>query len=81
MATKASEKAPAIEIDMTELEDALQLAEERLPAKDYAILQAVADAYDTITGLVEHKNITIARLHKMLFGASTEKTQNGAWRQ
>jgi transposase len=70
-------KSPAIKINiiMTELEDALRRAKESLSEKDYAILQAVADAYGTISGLVEHKNITIARLHKMLFGASTEKTK------
>jgi len=59
---------------MTELEDALRRAEERLDEKDYAILRAVVDAYDTIAELVEGKNITIARLRKLLFGSQTEKT-------
>ena len=59
---------------MTELEDALRRAEERLDEKDYAILRAVVDAYDTITELVDGKNITIARLRKLLFGSQTEKT-------
>ena len=63
-----------IEIDMNELEDALQRAAERLDPKDYAILKAVVNAYDTITELVDDKNTTIARLRKMLFGARTEKT-------
>jgi transposase len=63
-----------IEIDMNELEDALRRAAERLDPKDYAILRAVADAYDTIAELVDDKNTTIARLRKMLFGARTEKT-------
>jgi transposase len=67
-------KVPTIEIDMTELEDALRRAEERLDEKDYAILRAVVDAYDTITELVDGKNITIARLRKLLFGSQTEKT-------
>jgi transposase len=71
MATKVS----AIEIDMTELEDALRRAEERLDEKDYAILRAVVDAYDTIADLVENKSITIARLRKLLFGSPTEKTK------
>ena len=70
MATKVS----TIEIDMTALEDALRRAEERLDEKDYAILRAVVDAYDTITELVDGKNITIARLRKLLFGSQTEKT-------
>ena len=59
---------------MNELEDALRRAEEKLSEKDYAILKAVVDAYDTITELVDNKNTTIARLRKMLFGATTEKT-------
>jgi transposase len=67
-------KLSAIEIDMTELEDALRRAEEKLDEKDYTILRAVVDAYDTISDLVENKNTTIARLRKLLFGATTEKT-------
>ena len=59
---------------MNKLEDALRQAEEKLSEKDYAILKAVVDAYDTITELVDNKNTTIARLRKMLFGATTEKT-------
>jgi transposase len=67
-------RLPTIEIDMSTLEDALRRAEERLDEKDYAILKAVVDAYDTITELVDDKNTTIARLRKLLFGAKTEKT-------
>jgi transposase len=68
-------KVSAIEIDMTALEDALRRAEERLDEKDYVILRAVVDAYDTITDLVENKNTTLARLRKLLFGSPTEKTK------
>ena len=60
---------------MGSLEDALRRAEERLDEKDYAILKAVVDAYDTITELVDDKNTTIARLRKLLFGSRTEKTK------
>jgi transposase len=68
-------RLPTIEIDMGTLEDALRRAEERLDEKDYAILRAVVDAYDTITELVDDKNTTIARLRKLLFGSRTEKTK------
>ena len=68
-------KLSTIEIDMSKLEDALRRAEEKLDEKDYTILRAVVDAYDTITELVDDKNTSIARLRKMLFGASTEKTK------
>ena len=60
---------------MTKLEDALRQAEEKLDQQDYVILRAVVDAYDTITELVDGKNITIARLRKLLFGSRTEKTK------
>jgi transposase len=68
-------KLSTIEIDMSTLEDALRRAEEKLDEKDYAILKAVVDAYDTIAELVDDKNTTIARLRKLLFGARTEKTK------
>jgi transposase len=68
-------KVSAIEIDMTELDDALRQAEETLDEKHYVALKAVVDAYDTITDLVENKNTTIARLRKLLFGSPTEKTK------
>jgi transposase len=68
-------KLPIIEIDMSQLDDALRRAEEKLDEKDYAILRAVVDAYDTIAELVDDRNTTIARLRKMLFGARTEKTK------
>jgi transposase len=68
-------KLSTIEIDMSKLEDALRRAEEKLDERDYTILRAVVDAYDTITELVDDKSTSIARLRKMLFGASTEKTK------
>ena len=68
-------KLSTIEIDMSTLEDALRRAAEKLDEKDYAILKAVVDAYDTITELVDDKNTTIARLRKLLFGSQTEKTK------
>lgn len=68
-------KLSTIEIDMTRLEDALRQAEKKLDEKDYAILRAVVDAYDTIAELVDDKNTTIARLRKLLFGSRTEKTK------
>jgi transposase len=63
-----------IELDMGELEDALRKAEEKLDESDYAMLKAVADSYAYLSELVGDKNTTIARLRKLLFGASTEKT-------
>jgi transposase len=65
---------PIIELDMSELEDALRRAEAKLNEKDYAMLKALAEAYAYLTDLVGDKNTSIARLRKLLFGARTEKT-------
>ncbi len=43
---------------MTELEDALRRAEERLDEKDYAILRAVVDAVGRRDGFVEKASKT-----------------------
>lgn len=70
-----SHQPTIIEIEMDELKDLLERAEAALDEKDYATIKAVVESYTYIAGLVGDKNITIARLRKMLFGASTEKTE------
>jgi transposase len=69
-----SKQPTIIELDMDELKDLLQRAEAALDEKDYETIKAVVESYAYIAELVGGKNITIARLQKMLFGASTEKT-------
>jgi len=69
-----SKQPTIIELDMDELKDLLQRAEAALDEKDYETIKAVVESYAYIADLVGDKNITIARLRKMLFGASTEKT-------
>ena len=59
---------------MDDLKDLLERAEAALDAKDYETIKAVVESYAYIADLVGDKNITITRLRKMLFGASTEKT-------
>jgi len=63
-----------IELDMDELKDLLGRAEAALDEEDYETIKAVVESYAYIADLVGTKDITIARLQKMLFGASTEKT-------
>jgi transposase len=65
---------PIIELDMSELEDALRRAEAKLDERDYALLKALAESYAYLTDLVGSKNTSISRLRKLLFGAKTEKT-------
>ena len=68
-------KQPTIaEFDMDELKDLLDRAEAALDEKDYETIKAVVESYAYIADLVGDKDITISRLRKMLFGASTEKT-------
>jgi transposase len=69
-----SKQPTIIELDMDELKDLLKRAEAALDEKDYETIKAVVESYAYIAELVGGKNITIARLQKMLFGASTEKT-------
>ena len=69
-----SKQPTIIELDMDELKDLLERAEAALDEKDYETIKAVVESYAYIANLVGEKNITIARLRKMLFGASTEKT-------
>ena len=69
-----SKQPTIIELDMDELKDLLERAEAVLDEKDYETIKAVVESYAYVAELVGGKNITIARLQKMLFGASTEKT-------
>jgi transposase len=47
-----------------------------LDAADCRTLQAVVDTLERLTQLLADKSTTIARLRQMLFGSSTEKTEN-----
>jgi len=67
-------KPTIIELDMAKLEELLSRAEAALDQEDYATIKAVIESYAYLANLVGNKNITIVRLRKMLFGASTEKT-------
>lgn len=49
-------------------------AEGELSADDLQVIRAIFESYAYVTDLIDHKNTTLARLRKWLFGASTEKT-------
>jgi len=64
------------ELTMDELEDILRRAEaKQLNDEDCDTIRAVFLSYVHLTDLLKNKNASIARLRKMLFGASTEKTE------
>jgi len=71
-------KSPApeiIELDTAQFEELMQRAERKeFEGDDYATVRAVLKSYLHVLELVENKKTTIARLRKLLFGASTEKT-------
>lgn len=67
---------PAIEaVDRQELETILEHARSALSEEEYQRLKAACDTLVYVTQLVENKNTTIARLRQILFGASSEKTE------
>ena len=63
-----------IELGAKKLQEALRCAETTLNGEHYEAIKAVVESYAYIAELVGEKNITIRRLQKILFGASTEKT-------
>jgi len=71
---KARKKPNIIEIDMEKLADVLRRAEAALDAKDYETLKAFVDSHAYLAELLADKEMSLARLRKIVFGARTEKT-------
>ncbi len=70
-----SNQPTIIELDMDELKDLLRRAESKqFNDQDYATTKTVFLAYVDLVDLLKSKNVSMRRLRKMLFGASTEKT-------
>ncbi len=71
-------KSPApeiIEMGPAEFEELVRRAEQgAFEAEDYAKIRVVLKAYLHVLELVDKKSTSIARLRKLLFGATTEKT-------
>jgi transposase len=65
-----------IELDMSELLKIVDRA--GLPKEDLEKLRAALETLQFMTQELEKKRVSIARLRKMLFGASTESTRNVA---
>ena len=66
-----------LEISMEELEDILERAKTGpLTEEECAKLHKALETLLYVTDLLGNKDTTIARLRKILFGASTEKTRN-----
>jgi transposase len=63
-----------IELDIRKLEEAFDRAQMTLDPKDFALFKTMAESYLYFAEYIGSKNATIARLRKMIFGATTEKT-------
>jgi transposase len=70
-----SKEPTIIELQMDELKELLRRAAARqFNDQDYETTRTVFQSYLELLDLLKSKNISIRRLQKMLFGASTEKT-------
>ena len=70
-----STKPTTIEIDMQKLDDVLRRVEaNELTEEDCQTIRTLFASYVHLTELLKDKNTSLARLRKLLFGASTEKT-------
>jgi transposase len=73
----ARKRTEIIELDAQRVEELLRRAEAHsFEAEDYQTIRLLVEAYAHLTSMVGDKNTTIARLRKLLFGASSEKTEN-----
>jgi transposase len=64
-----------VELNAEQLQKILQYLESAPKGRECEIIKAIIESYAYLTDLVGKKGITIGRLQKMLFGASTEKTK------
>lgn len=76
MAVKAS---PAItQLYVQELEMILDEVEQALGAEKAQKLRQLLNSHETLTQLIREKNISLARLRRILFGPQTERTRDTA---
>lgn len=66
-----------VEMDVAERESLLtRAAESTLTPADIERIRAVFDSYAYVSALIDQKNLSLARLRKMLFGDRTETSAN-----
>jgi transposase len=65
-----------VELDTSKLEEILHRVEiNRATAEDHEVIRTLSESYIHLLALLKDKSIRIDRLRKLLFGASTEKTE------
>ena len=65
-----------IDVSRQELEDVLARVRETLGEQDYEKLKAAIETLAYLTDSLQDREISLQRLRKILFGASTEKTRD-----
>jgi hypothetical protein len=66
------------QLRVQELDMILDDVERALGAEKAQKLRQLLDSHQTLTQLIQEKNISIARLRKLLFGSKTERTRDAA---
>ncbi len=75
----AVKSQPAVtQLHVPELEMILDEVEHALGAEKAQKLRQLLYSHQTLTQLIQEKNISLARLRRILFGAQTERTRNAA---
>ena len=65
-----------IELEAEKLEGMVRRAQaKQFEDEDYEVFQALSQSYAYLIELLKKKNVSVGRLRKLLFGASTEKTK------
>ncbi|MEW5705167.1 MAG: IS66 family transposase, partial [Pseudomonadota bacterium] len=64
-----------LDLSQDEIEAALTAAKPRLPSEVYATIETVVRAYFTVVRLLAEKKASLARLRRMIFGPSSEKSR------
>lgn len=74
---KRKKRQRIVELGTDKLEGLLQRAESKqFNEDDYEIIKGLFESYAHLTDLLRDKGTTIARLRKLLFGSSSEKTND-----
>lgn len=72
----ARKQVEIIELDAQRVEELLRRAEEHaFDVEDYQTIRLLVESYVHLTSMLGDKHTTITRLRKLLFGASSEKTE------
>lgn len=67
--------APQIELDQTQIQDFLQRVQPLLSPADFALLNTLVETMLFLSTLVRRKTDVIVKLHKLVFGATTETSK------